>query len=207
MKMKHSTGLCLLMLALLALTHSMTGCTATTRTVSPDEQLTYDETYTFADKKKIVHDLVESLKTRPPLAAATDRPVIIVYGIANRTSEHIDTGGISDDIRKEILFSGKARFVNKAQRDNILKETDYQNSGSVAPQTRIALARQVGAKYMLTGTLRSIEKKAPKQVRVKRKSYIYYSLNLELTSIETSLIEWADSVELVREASKPIIGW
>ncbi|PIE66958.1 MAG: hypothetical protein CSA23_06550 [Deltaproteobacteria bacterium] len=194
-------------LTLLGLLIVMSGCTATTRTVSPDEPLTYDATYTFADKKKIVHDLVASLNTKPPLAAATDRPVLIVYGIANRTSEHIDTSGITDDIRKEILHTGKARFVNKTQRDNILKETDYQMSGAVAPSTRIALARQVGAKYMLTGTLRSIEKKAPKQIRLKRKSYIYYSLNLELTSIETSLIEWADSVELVREASKPIIGW
>ena len=141
------------------------------------------------------------------MGSAADRPVIIVYGIANRTSEHIDTSGITDEIRKEILQTGKARFVNKSQRQNILAETDYQMGGAVAPETRIALARQVGAKYMLTGTLRSIEKEAPKQIRLKKKSYIYYSLNLELTSIETSLIEWADSVELVREASKPIIGW
>lgn len=205
--MKNSIKLRLLMLAVLTLTLIMTGCTATTRTVSPDESLTYDATYTFTDKKKIVHDLVESLKTKPPLGSATDKPVIIVYGIANRTSEHIDTSGITDEIRKEVLLSGKARFVNKTQRENILKETDYQMSGPVAPETRIALARQVGAKYMLTGTLRSIEKEAPKQIRLKKKSYIYYSLNLELTSIETSLIEWADSVELAREASKPIIGW
>jgi len=194
-------------LALLVLALTMAACTATTRTVSPEEALTYDATYTFTDKKKIVHDLVESLKTKPPLVAMTDRPVIIVYGIANRTSEHIDTSGITDDIRKEILQSGIARFVNKTQRDNILKETDYQMSGAVVPATRIALARQVGAKFMLTGTLRSIEKEAPKQIRLKKKSYIYYSLNVELTSIETSLIEWADSVELVREAAKPIIGW
>lgn len=205
--MKKSNKLHLLMLAALALVYVMTGCTATTRTVSPEESLTYDATYTFTDKKKIVHDLVESLKTKPPLGAATDRPVIIVYGIANRTSEHIDTSGITDQIRNEILFTGKARFVNKTQRENILKETDYQMSGAVAPETRIALARQMGAKYMLTGTLRSIEKSAPRQIRLKKKSYIYYSLNLELTGIESSLIEWADSVEIVREASKPIIGW
>lgn len=205
--MKKSNKLHLLMLSALALVYVMTGCTATTRTVSPEESLTYDATYTFTDKKKIVHDLVESLKTKPPLGAATDRPVIIVYGIANRTSEHIDTSGITDQIRNEILFTGKARFVNKTQRENILKETDYQMSGAVAPETRIALARQMGAKYMLTGTLRSIEKSAPRQVRLKKKSYIYYSLNLELTGIESSLIEWADSVEIVREASKPIIGW
>jgi uncharacterized protein (TIGR02722 family) len=151
----------------------MTGCTATTRTVSPEEPLAYDANYTFTDKKRIVHDLVQSLSTKPPLGATTDRPVIIVYGIANRTSEHIDTSGITDEIRKEILHTGKARFVNKTQRENILKETDYQMSGAVAPETRIALARQVGAAYMLTGTLRSIEKEAPKQIRLKKESYIY----------------------------------
>ncbi|BBO78320.1 penicillin-binding protein activator LpoB [Desulfosarcina widdelii] len=205
--MKKPTKRLFSLLGILPLMVCMAGCTATTRTVSPEEQLAYDATYTFSDKKKIVHDLVESLRTQPPLGSTSDRPVIIVYGIANRTSEHIDTSGITDEIRKEILQTGKARFVNKSQRQNILAETDYQMGGAVAPETRIALARQVGAKYMLTGTLRSIEKEAPKQIRLKKKSYIYYSLNLELTSIETSLIEWADSVELVREASKPIIGW
>jgi PBP1b-binding outer membrane lipoprotein LpoB len=88
-------------------------CTATTRQVDPEEALTYDATYTFSDKKKIVNDLVQSLTTNPPLADTTDRPVVIVYGIANRTSEHIDTSGITDEIRKEIILSGKARFVNK----------------------------------------------------------------------------------------------
>jgi len=194
-------------MSLLSLFIFSTSCTVSTRTVSPDEELTYDETYTFADKKKIVKALVESLTTKPPLASATDRPIIIVYGIANRTSEHISTSGISDEIRKEILATGKARFVNKEQRENIISETDYQQSGRVTNETKIRLARQLGAKYMLTGTLRSIEKEEGTQVRLKKRSYIYYSLNLELTDLETSLIEWADSVELVREAAKPFIGW
>ena len=185
----------------------LSSCTVSTRTVSPDEELTYDETYTFADKKKIVKTLVGSLSTKPPIGGATDRPIIIVYGIANRTSEHISTSAITDEICKEILATGKARFVNKEQRENIINETDYQQGGRVASETKMKLARQLGAKYMLTGTLRSIEKKEGRQARLTKKSYIYYSLNLELTDIETSLIEWADSVELVREASKPFIGW
>jgi len=195
------------LLSLLSFFAISASCTVSTRTVSPEEELTYDETYTFADKKKIVNALVESLKTRPPLGGATDRPIIIVYGIANRTSEHISTSGITDEIRMKILQTGKARFVNKEQRENIINETDYQQGGRVANETKIKLARQLGAKYMLTGTLRSIEKEEGRQVRLTKKSYIYYSLNLELTDIETSLIEWADSVELVREASKPFIGW
>jgi len=183
------------------------GCTVSTRNVSPDEELHYDEGYDFSDKQVIVNKLINSLVTKQPLAGAADRPVIIVYGVANRTSEHISTSGITDDIRQGLLESGKARLINETQRENIAKETEYQQSGNVLTETRIARARQVGAKYMLTGTLRSIEKKEPRQVRLKKKSLQYYSLNLELTDIETSLIEWTDKVEVIREASKPFIGW
>ncbi|QTA92150.1 penicillin-binding protein activator LpoB [Desulfonema magnum] len=184
------------------------GCTATTRTVSTDEALHYDEAYDFSDKKTIVKNLVEPLLATSPLSGTTEPPVIIIYGIANRTSEHIDTSGITDDIREALLKAGKFRFINETQRGNIATETDYQyNSGAVSPETRIERARQAGAKYMLTGTLRSIEKEEPRQVRLKKKSLRYYSLHLELTDIKTSLISWAHSVELAREASRPIIGW
>lgn len=183
------------------------GCTVQTRTVDPDEKVLYDAGYTFSDKKMIVSSLVASLLAKPPLSTAMDKPILVVYTVSNQTSEHISTTAITDDIRQELLASGKVRFVNRIQRDNIEKESQYQYGGRVAPETRIALGRQSGARYMLTGTLRSMEKKQPTQVRIKKKFLQYYSLNLELTDLETSLIEWADSTEIIREASEPIIGW
>lgn len=183
------------------------GCTVSTREVAPDEKVIYDEGYHFSDKKAIVADMAESLLTKYPLDRAPDRPVLIVYGIANRTSEHISTSAITDDIRQKLLESGKVRFVNRIQRENIEKEAGYQYGGNVSADTRIALGRQVGAKYMLTGTLRSMEKKEPRQVRLKKRTLMYYSLNMELTDLETGLIEWVDSVEVIRESSKPFIGW
>jgi hypothetical protein len=185
----------------------MAGCTVTTRDISSDQEVIYDEGYHFSDKKNIVNAMADSLISKPPLVNANDRPVIVVYGIANRTSEHISTSAITDDIRQVLLASGKVRFVNKIQRENISRETDYQYSGKVTTETRIKLGRQVGADYMLTGTLRSIEKKQPRQMRLKKKILKYYSLNLELTDLETSLIEWADSAEVIRESSRPFIGW
>ena len=65
----------------------------------------------------------------------------------------------------------------------------------------------VAAGIMTNLTLRSIEKKQPKQVRLKKKTLMYYSLTLELTDLQTGLIEWSDSKEIVRESSKPFIGW
>lgn len=191
----------LLMLVLLS------ACSVTTREVGSDEKVIYDEGYHFSDKKAIVADMVKSLLTKHPLVRSTDRPVLIVYGIANRTSEHISTSAITDDIRQALLESGRVRFVNETQRKNIETETSYQYGGSVAAETRIQRAQQVGASYMLTGTLRSIEKKQPRQWRLTKKVMMYYSLNLELTDIQTGLIEWADSTEVIRESSSPFIGW
>ena len=183
------------------------GCTVTTREVASDEKVIYDEGYHFSDKKAIVDDMTQSLLGKHPLVRATDRPVLIVYGIANRTAEHISTSAISDDIRQALVQSGRVRMVNESQRKNIEQETSYQYGGSVAAETRIQRARQVGARYMLSGTLRSIKKDEPRQFRLTKKTLMYYSLNLELTDIQTGLIEWADSTEVIREASKPFIGW
>lgn len=185
----------------------LAGCSVTTREVAPDEKVIYDEGYHFSDKKAIVADMAQSLLSKHPLVRSTDRPVVIVYGIANRTSEHISTSAITDDIRQVLLESGRVRLVNETQRKNIEAETSYQYGGSVSAETRILKARQVGARYMLSGTLRSIKKDQPRQFRLTKKTLMYYSLNLELTDIQTGLIEWADSTEVIREASKPFIGW
>ncbi len=181
------------------------GC-ATTRTLDPNTEVHYDANYDFSDKKKIVDKLTESLLSINTLSGDR-RPVIIVYPIANETSEHIDTSGISDDIRLALIRSGKFRFLNEAQRANILREGAYQSRGHVDPAQRFAQGRQTGADYILSGALRSIEKKQPKQIRLTKKKMVYYSLNLELTDLTTGEIVWADKVELAREASRPIIGW
>jgi uncharacterized protein (TIGR02722 family) len=200
---------CKILLWTVVLVFVLSGCTGpvTTREVAPDEKVIYDEGYHFSDKKAIVAHMVSSLLSNYPLDRAGDRPVLIVYGIANRTSEHISTSAITDDIRMALLNSGRVRFVNETQRGNIEEELRYQYSGQITAETRVERARQIGAKYILTGTLRSMEKDQPKQFRLTKKTLMYYSLNLELTDLESGLIEWADSAEVIREASKPFIGW
>jgi len=86
------------------------GCAATTRDINPEESIHYDAAYDFSDKKRIVNDLTTSLLNSPTVPANTDQPVIIIYGVANHTSEHIDTGGITDDIRLALLQADRYRL-------------------------------------------------------------------------------------------------
>lgn len=194
-------------LSLLLAASLIGGCVATTRTLDPDVEKHYDASYDFSDKKQIVDTLTDSLLSSPNVSTENDKPIIVVYGIDNETSEHINTGGITDDIRLALINSGEYRFINRKQRDNMLDETDYQYAGFVPPEQRVSEGRQLGADYILSGTLRSIEKKQPRQWRLNRRELIYYSMNLELTDLETGEIAWADNVEIARESSRPIIGW
>lgn len=197
-----------LRMSALAVTILATGCAATTRSINPEEDtIHYDANYDFSDKKEIVAKFTDSLLNTTAIDRESGRPIIVTYGIANETSEHINTGGISDDIRFSLIQAGEYRFVNRKQRDNTLKEADFQYAGFVPPEQRIIEGRQLGANYILAGTLRSIEKKQPRQWRLNKRELVYYSLNLELTDIETGEVSWADRVEIARESKQPIIGW
>jgi len=194
--------------AILTTTALTAGCAATTRTINPDEDtIHYDANYDFSDKKEIVAALTDSLINTPNVSRESGKPIIVTYGIANETAEHINTGGISDDIRLSLIKAGEYRFVNRKQRDNTLAEADFQHAGFVPPEQRITEGRQLGANYILAGTLRSIEKKQPRQWRLNKRKLVYYSLNLEMTNIQTGEISWADNVEIARESKQPIIGW
>jgi uncharacterized protein (TIGR02722 family) len=203
---KSALGRCGRILAAVMLV-SLLGACATTRTLDPDVEKHYDASYDFSDKKQIVETLAQSLLSSPNVPTETKKPIIVVYGIDNETSEHINTGGITDDIRLALINSGEYRFVNRKQRDNLQNEADYQYAGFVPPEQRVAEGRQLGADYILSGTLRSIEKEQPRQIRLTKRKLVYYSMNLELTNLESGEISWADNVEIARESSRPIVGW
>lgn len=185
----------------------MSGCTASTKNLNPQDEFHYDATYDFSDKKQIVDRLVTPLLSAAQFFPMQVKPVLIIYPVVNETSEHISTAGITDEIRMKLIQSGKIRFIDKQQRRNIQKETDYQNQGYVDPALRVEQGRQLGADYIISGTLRSIKKDQPRQWRLYKKEIIYYSLDLTMTDLKTGEIVYADQAELAREASKPIIGW
>ncbi len=184
----------------------LSGCFAHVRTVDAEKDTHYDERYDYVDLKKLTERMSSAILANPPISKRTEAPVMIIYGISNRTSEHIDTKALTDSVRTKLIHSGKIKFVNESQRKNIDKEIE-QMQGRTTPETQIKLGSQVGAQYMLTGTLSSIEKEQPKQVRLHRKTLMYYKLTMEITNIKTALIEWTDEQEIVREAERPFIGW
>ncbi len=182
-------------------------CSTTTTVLDVDNPMYMSEDFGYTDLKTATEKMISSILTNPPISERNDRPVVIAYGITNRTDEHIDTQAITEKIQTGLTRSGKLRFINKEARDKIQKEIGYQQGGMINPETRTKLGKQIGAEYMLTGSITSITTEEGKGIRLKEKRVKYYKVALELTDLNTNIIEWSDEQEFARKVSEPLIGW
>ena len=100
------------------LASGLCGCRTTIEYDDPGRVETLTIDYGSTDLQNLSADMVDSLISSPALnyienpGKGDDKRVIVYTGdIQNRTSEHIDTQGITDKIQTSLLKSGKFRFV------------------------------------------------------------------------------------------------
>lgn len=165
-----------------------------------------DTGYDYSDLRWLGNSVGTDIASWKILEQGGRKPILVVMGIQNRTTRHIDTKAITDTVRTVVINNGKADFVNESQRDTLLKEQGYQLA-NCTPETRVAIGRQLGARYMLTGSLIEIRKEEPRQVRLSKGEEVYYQLTVEITDLQTGLIAWTTQKERARGATKPIVGW
>ncbi len=191
------------------LTATFTGCAAfraSTGEVSLDDPQYFDEKFNYADLREISERIANALAADPFLKDQPEPPIMMVANIQNRTSNYVDTKALTDRIRTRLIASKSAQFVNETRRDDLLKEQGYQAAHATGA-SQISVGKQLGAKYMLSGSLVEMKQTSPKQVRLSRKKLNYYNLTVEVTDLETGLIAWTKEEEFARQASQPLIGW
>ncbi|MCU7376035.1 penicillin-binding protein activator LpoB [Paucibacter sp. O1-1] len=91
---------------------------------------TVNENFGSTDLQDIAAKMVDSMMTFPPVVVMTqtNRPIIFVDKIKNKTSEHIDTESVTDTISNKLLRSGKFRFIDMTKVDAVRRQLDYQNT-------------------------------------------------------------------------------
>lgn len=207
MKMNLSASAKIMTAAML--TAGLCGCQAfqaSTTDLDVNDPVHMGSRYDYSDMRKLTEEVGNELIGSEFLIKQDKPPVIIVVGVQNRTSDHNDTKSLTDRIRTMVIKSGKAQFINESRRDELLREQGYQ-AANATKETQVAVARQMGAKYMLSGSLVEMESRSPREARLSRKEINYYKLTIEVTDLETSLIAWTTEKEFSRKASLPLIGW
>lgn len=134
--------------------------------------------------EEIVKDVVSQNWLMNFVAERSEKPVVTVGTIKNLTSEHIQTDTFIKDIQRELINSGKVRFVaSKDERAEVRQERLEQQSYA-SEETTKRLAEELGADFVLQGSIKSITDAANGQ-RV-----IFYQVNLQLVNTETNETVW-----------------
>lgn len=153
-----------------------------------------------SDMQRAVKELVASAVAHPSIASAKRPPVVMVTRLQNKTSEHIDTQSITDMFTVELMNSGKVSFIDKAAREDIAEEYDYQDSGMVSKESQKAKGGQTGADFILNGRLDSIVQEAGKDKTV------YYKMTMILTNLKTGVMVWTNHKQLRKQFKKKRVG-
>lgn len=187
----------------------LTGCAgfrASTGDIDVDEKRHFDEKFDYSDLRKFTEKAAQDIANDELMGGHSEKPILMIAGVENRTTQYVDTKALTDRVRTLLFKTGEFRFVNATRRDDLLKEQGYQAANAPA-DAELKIGRQLGANYMLSGSLSEMKQKSPDQVRISRKRINYYNLTLEVTDLTTGELVWTDEQELAREASQPIIRW
>jgi len=133
----------------------------------------------------LIRDCLSSARVEQAIRAAGSRkPTVIVGRFRNESSEHIDTSIISSIMENVIFNSGKLDFVaGGSTRDDVRQERQDQQSNA-SEDTAAALGREIGADFILTGSVRTIvDREGNRSIRT-------YFVTAELSNIETNARIW-----------------
>ena len=124
------------------------------------------------------------------------RPIVVVGTVTNKSHEHINAETFIKDIEKAIIKNGSVRLVQAGEkRQELRTERDEQNQGYTSPETAKKWGLELGADFILQGTINSIVDS------YKKDKVVYYQIDLELTDLETNEVVWMGDKKIKKQVS------
>lgn len=184
------------------------GCAAPTRTVSriaADEQTDFSGNWNDTDSRLVAEQMVQDMMYRSwiqDFVMDNDRkPVLIVGTIRNFSSEHIQTGTFVKDIERELINSGKIKFVASSQERGEIRQERLEQQSYASDETAKRLASESGADFILQGGIKSnVDASGGKASK-------FYQVDMELINVETNEKVWIGSKEIKKIIQKSRTKW
>ena len=165
------------------------GCTAKQVTrVDADTTIDLSGRWNDTDSRMVAEEMIGDCLNHPWLndhgISTGGKPVVIVGGIRNKSMEHIPVATFISDIERAFINTGKVRTVSGANERGELRGERADQAEFAALETVKRMGRELGADYMMTGEINTIEdREGGDQV-------VFYQTDLTLTNIETNEKIW-----------------
>lgn len=164
------------------------GCGTSVERMEPTEVKDLSGAWNDTDSRLVSEEMIQDALARDWLSDFArlhrKKPAVIVGEVVNLSHEHINVNTFVDDMERTLINSGKVQFVaSKNERGEIREERQDQDLNA-AEATRKAMGQELGADYMLKGTINTIiDTSGSSQVR-------YYQVDLTLISLADNVKVW-----------------
>ena len=181
-------------LALLAL---VTASACSTKVERLDESKAVDLSggWNDTDSRLVSQEMIQDSLSRPWLQefrgrSGQTRPAVIVGEVRNLSHEHINVNTFTLDLERALINSGKVDFVAaKDERKGVRDERKDQDLNARA-DTRNAMGKELGADFMLTGTINTIvDPNGSEQL-------LFYQVNMTLISLADNRKVWVGQKDI-----------
>ena len=183
---RYSLTICALLVGITI----FSSCSASKQVTRVDADTTIDLSgrWNDTDSRMVADEIIQDCLNHPWIndhgISAGGKPVVIVGGIRNKSVEHIAVATFISDIERAFINSGKVRTVSSASERGELREERADQGEFAALETVKRMGRELGADYMMTGEINTIEDREGGDL------VLFYQTDLTLTNIETNEKIW-----------------
>lgn len=124
------------------------------------------------------------------------QPVVVVGTVVNSSHEHISVQTFITDLERELTNSQKVTFVaGKGERDEVRTERKEQ-AVYASEETQKAPGKEIGADYMMKGTIATILDEADGTKAV------FYQVDLQMIDLENNTKVWYGQKKIKKVVEK-----
>jgi len=191
MKMNFFSKCCLI--ALLA-TLTLAGCSRSVKRIDPNTTTDLSGRWNDTDSRLTSQAMIEEMFGRQWAVVFEQshgkKPVIVVGLVNNKSHEHISVETFIKDLERAIINNGSIRLVEAGESREELRRERAGQQEFASPETAKRWGRELGADFMLQGTVNSIVD------GYKRNKAVYYQIDLTLANIETNERVWMGNKQI-----------
>lgn len=177
------------------------GCATRVDRISPDETRDLSGNWNDTDSRLVSEEMISDVLARRWLegfrAGNGANPTVIIGEVRNLSHEHINVNTFVNDLSRALINSGEVNFVaSRVEREQI-REERMDMEIHAAEETRKAMGRELGADFMLQGTINSIlDVEGRRQVR-------FYQIDLTLFSLADNRQVWIGQKKIKKFVTRP----
>lgn len=168
--------------------------------INPNEVTDLSGNWNDTDSRLVAQKMVKDALSRAWLTdfltAKGRKPVVIVGKIRNKSSEHIAIETFTKDLERELINSGKVRFVASSKERGQVRAERKDQQDFASSESFKKFYKELGADFLLSGVINSIND-SYNGSKVK-----YYQIDLQLINIETNEKVWIGDKKIKKYISK-----